>query len=460
MRTIRVLSGFAGSVFCLGLIAAASIGARPVSAQAPRSPTFHKDVLPILQKNCQSCHRPGQIGPMPLLTYEQVRPWAKAIKAKVVPRDMPPWFADPRYNQFANDPRLSDRDLETLVSWVDAGAAAGNPEDAPPPRQWPADGWQIPPDVVVDSVDIKVPAKGVVEWITVTVPSGFTKDTWVTSIEVLPQVRAVTHHVCVSFKPHVEGVKYYVPEWPEIPRDAEGAELKARPATGPRRDDGGGRLHCYVPGVAAIDYRPYGAATLVPAGADLAFQIHYNPNGKEATDKTRVGFTIAKEPPQRQYINVSLNPSRDREHFAIPPNEPNWTAPTASAVFTADTEIITLLYHMHDRGKDATTRLEYPDGRSEIILRVPKYDFNWQMTYAFAKPTKIPKGTKIVFDAHYNNTRRGGYLNPGKWVFWGDQTWEEMMGNWIGLLIDRKVDPNQVITPLDGSSILGGGAEG
>jgi hypothetical protein len=173
-----------------------------------------------------------------------------------------------------------------------------------------------------------------------------------------------------------------------------------------------------------------------------------------------VGFTIAKEPPQRQYINVSLNPSRDRDRFAIPPNEPNWTAPTASAVFTADAEMITLLYHMHDRGKDATTRLEYPDGRSEILLHVPKYDFNWQMTYAFAKPATIPKGTKIVFEAHFNNTLRRGYLNPNKWVFWGDQTWEEMMGNWIGLLIDRKVDPNQVLTPLDGSSILGGGAEG
>jgi hypothetical protein len=271
----------------------------------------------------------------------------------------------------------------------------------------------------------------------------------------------VTHHVCVTFKPHVDGVKYYVPEWPEIPRDAEGAELKARPVAGPRRDTGGGgRLHCYVPGVAAIDYRPYKAATLVPAGADLTFQIHYNANGKDAVDLSRVGFTVAKEPPLRQYINVSLNPPRDRQNFAIPPNEPNWKAPTASAVFAADVEMVTLLYHMHDRGKDASTRLEYPDGRSEIILSVPRYDFNWQMTYAFAKPTTIPKGTKIVFNAHYNNTVRGGYLNPNKWVYWGDQTWEEMMGNWLGLLIDRKADPNQVLTPLEGSSILGGGAEG
>jgi hypothetical protein len=374
---------------------------------------------------------------------------------------MPPWFADPRYNQFANDLRLSDKDVATLVAWVDGGASAGDTKDAPARVEWPADGWQIPPDVVVDATAIRVPAKGVIEWINVTVPSGFAKDTWVTSIEVRPSALSVTHHVCVTFKPHVDGVKYYVPEWPEIARDSEGSEVNARPAPGPRRNvDGGGRLHCFVPGVAAIDYRPYHAATLVPAGSDLTFQIHYNANGTETTDLSRVGFTIAKEPPPRQYINVSLNPSRDRQYFAIPPNEPNWKAPTASAVFTKDVEMVTLLYHMHDRGKDATTRLEYPDGRGETILHVPKYDFNWQMTYAFAKPAKIPKGTKIVFDAHYDNTRRGGALNPNRWVYWGDQTWEEMMGNWLGLLIDRTVDPNRVLEPLDKSSILGGGAEG
>jgi hypothetical protein len=458
--------GLTGLAIWLGATMVAVGGARGVEAQAPQSPTFHKDVLPILQENCQSCHRPGQIGPMSLLTYENARPWARAIKAKVVAREMPPWFADPHYNQFTNDRRLSDRDLATIVSWVDGGAVAGNAADAPPPVQWPADGWEIPPDVIVDGAEYKVPASGIVEWITVTAPSGFTKDTWVTSIEVRPGARAVVHHVCVSFKPHVPGVKYYVPEWQDKPRDDEGSEL-ARPnpvergAPGLRRDDtSGARLHCYVPGVAAVDFRPYNAATLIPAGSDFSFSVHYNPNGTAAVDLTRAGFTVAKEPPPRQFISLALNPPRDRESFAIPPNEPNWQAPTAQAVFNEDAELVSLLYHMHDRGRDATTRLEYPDGRTEIALQVPRYDFNWQMTYAFAKPTRIPKGTKIRFDAHYNNTVRRGYLNPNRWVYWGDQTWEEMMGNWLGLVIDRKVDRNKVLSPLNRSNVGGGGGEG
>jgi len=232
-------------------------------------------------------------------------------------------------------------------------------------------------------------------------------------------------------------------------------------AQGPPRDaTPGGRLHCYVPGIAAVDFRPYNAATLIPAGSDLVFSIHYNPNGKETVDLTKVGFTLAKEPPQRQYISLSLNPSRARQDFAIPPNEPNWQAPTAEATFIADAQMVSLVYHMHDRGKDATTQLLFPDGRSETVLRVPRYDFNWQMTYEFARPMTIPKGTKIRFDAHYNNTITRGHLKANTVIYWGDQTWEEMMGNWIGLVIDRKIDPNDVLKPLGKSSVLGGGEEG
>ena len=377
---------------------------------------------------------------------------------------MPPWFADPQYNEFANDRRLSDRDLNTIVTWVDGGAVAGDLKDAPPPVQFSEDGWQIKPDLIGDSIEYKVPAKGIVEWQNVTVPSGFTKNTWITSVEVRPGARSVVHHVCVSFKPHEPGVNYRVPEWQDKPRDESGAEVPraaAMRAQGPSRDETpGGRLHCFVPGIAAVDFRPYHAATLIPAGADLTFSIHYNPNGTEAIDLTRVGFTIAKEPPQRQYISLSLNPSRERQYFAIPPNEPNWKAPTAEAEFIADAELISLVYHMHDRGKDAMTQLQFPDGRSETVLSVPRYDFNWQMTYEFKRPIRIPRGTKVQFEAHYNNTVRRGYLNPSSWVYWGDQTWEEMMGNWFGLLIDRKIDPNDVMKPVSPSSVLGGGEEG
>ena len=459
MKRMRFAIWLGVSLAALG--GAAGLHAQRPEAQPAAAPTFYQDVEPILQKNCQSCHRPGQIGPMALLTYEGVRPWARSIKAKVVAREMPPWFADPHYNQFANDKRLSERDIATIAGWVDGGAAAGDRKDAPPPVQWPADGWEIQPDVVVAGAEIKVPAKGVVEWMTVTVPSGFTKDTWVTSMEVRPGARAVVHHVCVSYKPHVAGVKYYTPEWQDKPRDEEGSEL---PRTAPARPGAlsipGVRLHCYVPGVAAVDYRVYDSATLIPADADLSFSIHYNPNGTGAVDVTKIGFTLAKEPPRRQFISLSLNPPRDRETFAIPPMEPNWTAPTASAEFAVDAELVSLLYHMHDRGKDATTRLEYPDGRTETVLNVPRYDFNWQMTYDFAKPTRIPKGTKVVFNAHYRNTVRGGYLNPNKWVYWGDQTWEEMMGNWLGIVIDRNVKPDDVLKPLGNSNVGGGGDEG
>ena len=439
-------------------------GTRVATAQVAQAPRFYKDVLPILQKNCQSCHRPGQIAPMALLTYEHARPWARSIKAKVLAREMPPWFADPAYNEFANDRRLGDRDLRTIVDWVDGGAVAGDLRDAPPPIQWAADGWQIEPDLVVDAIEYRVPAKGVVEWITVNVPSGFTKDTWVTSVEVRPGAESVVHHVCVSWKPHEPGVKYGVPEWQDKPRDENGAELPraaAMRAQGPARDaTPGGRLHCFVPGIAAVDFRTYQAGTLIPAGADLTFSIHYNPNGTESVDLTRVGFTIAKEPPRRQYISLSLNPSRDRKYFAIPPHDPNWKAPTAEAVFQQEADLISLVYHMHDRGKTATTTLHFPDGQSEIVLNVPRYDFNWQMTYEFKRPMRIPKGTRVQFDARFDNTRYSGYLNPNTWVYWGDQTWEEMMGNWFGLLIDRTTNPKDVMKSLGTSSVLGGGAEG
>jgi hypothetical protein len=281
---------------------------------------------------------------------------------------------------------------------------------------------------------------------------------------VRPGDLSVVHHVCVSWEPKKAGAQYQVPTWLDRARDENGAELTKEAdarAAGPRRDDTpGGRLHCYVPGIVAADFRAYDAATLVPAGADLIFSMHYNPNGKAAVDLTRVGFTIAKTPPRRQYISLSLNPSRERKYFAIPPNEPNWKAPTAEALFVADADLISLVYHMHDRGKDATTQLHFPDGRSETVLNVPRYDFNWQLTYEFKRPIRIPRGTRAQFDAHFDNTRRGGWLKPNSWVYWGDQTWEEMMGNWFGLLIDRTIDPNDVMEPLGTSSVLGGGAEG
>jgi mono/diheme cytochrome c family protein len=457
---------FAGASVWTAAPAADQTSAGATNQLPARAVTFHKDVLPIIQKNCQSCHRPGQIGPFSMLSYSEMRPWARAIKTAVVSRQMPPWFADPKHGRFSNDRTLKQADIDTIAAWVDGGAVEGDSKDAPAPVHWPDDGWEIPPDVIVKGVEIPVPATGIVEWMTVTVPSGFTKDTWVTSEEIQPGARSVVHHVCVSYRPPRPGVKYGVPEWPDKPRDANGIEIarpqRVQPGTpGIRRVDSSvSRGHCFVPGIAAMDYRPYNAAKLIPAGSDITFSLHYNPNGKAAVDLTRVGFTIAIEPPQRRYVSLTFNPPQDRERFAIPPNDPSWKAPSSEGIFLRDADLVSMTVHMHDRGKDATQWFFYPDGRSEIALHIPKYDFNWQQAYMLAEPIRIPKGTRARFDAHFNNTARRGYLNPDLMVYWGDQTWEEMMSDWLGLVIDVDADPYKVIQPLNGSTVAGAGEEG
>ncbi|MET0211781.1 MAG: cytochrome c [Vicinamibacterales bacterium] len=240
------------ALFVAAVVPVAMIGL-DVTAQSAgfESVTFNRDVMPILQKNCQTCHRPGQIAPMSLLTYKDARPWARAIKNAVVARTMPPWFADPEYGHFRNERRLAQSDIDTIVQWSDAGAPEGDPKDAPPPVRWPEDGWQIKPDYIVEGPTYDIPVKGIVEWTWFVVPGGFTKDTWVTSIEVLPSQPAVTHHVCLSYVQHTPEIQYNVPMLPRgvIQRDAEGNEVRqGRGQGGPEaggqasgRGAGGGR---------------------------------------------------------------------------------------------------------------------------------------------------------------------------------------------------------------------------
>ena len=194
----------------LPLVALLAAGAAIAARAESKDVTFNKDVLPILQKNCQNCHRPGSIAPMSLLSYEESRPWARSMKLKVQSRQMPPWFADPQYGHFANDRSLKQADIDTIVQWADSGAPAGDPKDAPAPIAWPADGWQIKPDIIVRGATFQVPAhpaNNVIEWTNIVVPSGFTKDTWVTSMELKPTDTSVTHHICIVFKPHTPDVQ-------------------------------------------------------------------------------------------------------------------------------------------------------------------------------------------------------------------------------------------------------------
>jgi hypothetical protein len=207
------------------VVVAVAVGGA-LTADSP-SVNFHKDVEPVLQKNCQTCHRPGQVAPMSFMTYESARPFARAMKSAVLSRKMPPWFADPHYGPYLNDRSLSQRDIDTIVNWVDAGAPEGAASDAPPPVQWP-EGWAIKPDIIVEGPTTDVPASpknNVVEWITVIMPSGFTRDTWVTSVQIKPQFPEITHHLCIGYVPHNPSYKYGVAYWADKERDSDGAAL-------------------------------------------------------------------------------------------------------------------------------------------------------------------------------------------------------------------------------------------
>jgi hypothetical protein len=410
---------------------------------------------------------------MSLVSYDEARPWARSIKTKVQSRQMPPWFADPSHGTFANDRSLSRRDIDTLAKWADVGAPQGDPADAPAPRVWPSDGWQITPDIVVKGPEFRVPAhtqNDVVEWVTFVVPSGFTRDTWITSLEIKPSVIPVTHHICFTFQKHTPDVKYYVANWSESDRDAEGAAVKetraqAAPRQPPARPDAasrtagadvGGGFNCYVPGRAADDYRPFHAGKLIPAGSDISFQVHYTPIGKETVDRPLIGFTISKAAPEKRWMSYGI--VGGGPDFAIPPNDGNYKSPDFDLEFLKDVELVEMMPHMHVRGKDMTYHLIYPDGRDEVALSVPKYDFNWQLLYQPAAPIRVPKGTRLHVDAHYDNSSANrSNPNPNRTVFLGRMTWEEMMAPFFGVLIDKDTDPTSIVK-LGRFLVQGGGA--
>ncbi|MDP9171208.1 MAG: thiol-disulfide isomerase [Acidobacteriota bacterium] len=441
-----------------------ALAAESASVGTPPPVTFNKDVLPVLQKNCQGCHRPGQIAPMSFLTYESARPWAKAMKAAVLSKQMPPWGADPSVGHFTNDRSLKQSELDTIAKWADSGAPQGDPKDAPAPIQWPADGWQIKPDVVVQGPRFDVPASGIIEWKWVVIPSPFKEDTWVNSIEIRPSNVAVTHHTCLALGPHKPETVYGKVIWQNKPRDANGDEIDERKGRGgsaagvpkgpaPPPDTVAGVLagtngieECYEPGRPPADYRPYHAAKLIPAGTDIAINYHFTPIGTPVTGANiAIGFTLAKEPPQFRYLALSASAPQDHARFAIPPNNPNWESPPADVEFTRDVTLVGLMPHMHLRGKQMSFELTYPDGRKERVLNVPHYDFNWQIWYDTW--VKIPKGTKMHIVAHYDNSANNKFNpNPNKTVYYGDMTWDEMMAPAYGLVVeDKSVDQKMVI---------------
>ena len=440
--SVASMALFAGSVF------------------AADSVTFHKDVEPILQRNCQSCHRPGQAAPMSLLTYQSARPWAKAMKAAVATRKMPPWFADPRYGHFVNDRSLQQSDIDTIAKWADSGAAEGDAADAPMAIQWPADGWEIQPDIVINGAPFTVAAKpkaNVIEWTYITVPSGLKEDTWITSMEIRPSELAVTHHICVFFKPHTEDTQYNTPVWADRPRDekgrtpAEEAGLNGKGLPDSVLKGTDGVQGCYVPGQFTQNYALFHAAKLVKAGTDIVFQLHYTPIGRDVVDRPRLGLTVAKAPAERTFVTLGTSAPNDAKSFAIPPNTPNWESPPMEAEFLQDAELVSMFPHMHLRGKDMTYQLTFPNGETQTLLSVPHYDFNWQMGYDVVEPIKIPKGTHLKVTAHFDNSVNNKFNpDPNQTVYYGDMTWEEMMFPFFSVTVEKGKEKDKVIHVLRG----------
>ena len=411
---------------------------------AEDSVTFHNDIEPILQKHCQACHRPGEIGPMSLMTFASTRPWARAIKAQVLARVMPPWYADPTIGRFRNQRLLAQRDIDTLVAWADAGAPRGSVNDAPPPVAFP-DGWQIEPDIVVDVPPFDIPARGIIEWTTVTIPSGFVSDTWVTSIEVRPSERSVAHHVCVGVRPHQEGIAYYTPVATAIPRDSNGAALPR--GRGSAAIGGLGFDACYLPGAGALDLRPSNSAKLIPAGSDFVVQVHYTTTGTPVTDHPQIGMTVTHDTPTRRFVTFAGAPTTgtSADTFRIPAHEPHYES-AFEATLLHDAELVWMLPHMHVRGKDMTWTVRYPDGREDIVLRNDRFDYSWQIGYEPAEPIPLPRGSTLYVVGHHDNSANNRFNpNPDTDVYYGDQAWEEMMSPWFGLAVATDVAPESLL---------------
>jgi len=407
------------------------------------SPTFHKDVLPVLQRNCQECHRPGEAGPMAFLTYKETRPWAKAIKQAVQKGSMPPWFADPKHGKFANERRLTPGELATVVNWADSGAPEGSPKDSPAARKF-VEGWTIgqPDKIISMPKPFPIPASGTIEYQYVILPTGFTEDTWVEKAEVRPGNRAVNHHVIAFIRP--PGSNWLRDQKPGeifVPRKA------ARGSRNNAGEDGAGDprvelLVGYAPGLQPVE-TPKGAAKLVKAGSDIVLQLHYTVNGKETEDLSRIGLVFAKNPPQ--YRQLTMNATNNR--FVIPPNASAHEVKSAITL-QEDVGLIWLMPHMHLRGKDFLYTAVYPTGEREVLLSIPRYDFNWQLGYQYEKPKMLPKGTRIECVAHFDNSRNNpANPAPDSEVRWGDQSWEEMMIGWFDVAIQPNMDPMDMYRP-------------
>jgi copper type II ascorbate-dependent monooxygenase-like protein len=406
-----------------------------VAADTPQDmgppPTFYHDVVSILQEHCQTCHRAGEIAPFSLVTYKESKPWAQAIKKATQTRDMPPWFADPHFGKWADDPSLTSEQIATLAKWAEAGAPAGDPHDAPPTRNWSA-GWNIPqPDVVVRMPKVvPIPAQGEVDYTYEIVPTGFMTDRWIQMSQIRPSSPEYVHHAVVYIRPRdskwLRGAPVGVPFTANDLSDP----VQRRNAHWTDSD----MLLVYAPG-SSPDQWADGMAKFVPAGSDLVFQMHYTTNGHAGTDQTAAGIVFAKVPVTQRVMTLQLTNSS----FLIPPHADNFRV-EVQGTLPNDAILLNFFPHMHLRGKRFEYNIVHADGTVETLLRV-HYDFHWQLSYRLAEPRFLKSGTRLQAIAWFDNSENNPHNpDPDAMVKWGDQTRDEMMVGFFDVAVPAGMD--------------------
>lgn len=384
---------------------------------AVEAPTFTKDVAPIFIEHCAACHRPGQMAPMSLLTYDSARPWARSIQRQVTSRIMPPWGADPKIGTFANDPSLSADEIRTITRWVAAGAPRGEgTAPSPPPA---ADSWQIPePDLVLSiPTPISIPATGEMDYQYIEIPTGLHEDRWIEAIEIRPTNRKAVHHALAFVKvPNL-------PTPPPVPR-GDGTSCNEDFCGDIEQHDArmGPILAASAVGTNPEIY-PDGTAKLLRAGSVITLQVHYTPYGEASTDQIGVGIVFAKKPPRIQLRMVPFS----KQGFTIPPRAANHVV-DSYLEFKKDASIWSIGPHAHLRAKSWRFELIDPDGRRQPLLSVPRFDFNWQIVYRLNAPIPVRAGSRLhavgVFD---NSAGNKSNPDPDAEVRWGNQTNDEML---------------------------------
>ena len=374
----------------------------PVAATAA-TPTYHREISRIMQAHCVECHREGGLGPFALESHEDLEEHAGMIRKQVERGAMPPWFAAPGAHAiFSNDRSMPEADKSALLTWLKSGRPPGDPAEAPLARKF-VEGWTVgTPDVVFQIPEpVAIKAEGTMPYQKRVVETTFAEDRWVQGYEILPTAPEVVHHVIVKVRPKGSAIR----------ERGEGEE---------------GFFAAYVPGN-SHRMLPPGFAKRLPAGSRLSFQIHYTPNGKATTDQVKIGLIFAKEAPRNEVHVAAVAQPR----LNIPPGEANHLE-NKRQVIPVNMNITAFMAHMHVRGKSFKYEVTTPDGKTETLLDIPRYDFNWQLQYDYAQPKFIPRGSTMIITAVFDNSS-GNPANPDptKTVRWGDQTYDEMMIGYV-----------------------------